>query len=187
LKSELMQSKLSILLALTAGAVVVRATTLQQLTLPEMARKSTAIVRARVVSSHGALYGADVYTVYRLEVLEPWKGGVGPSEVAVPGGVAQGIRQEVAGAPTLRAGQEYVLFLWTSRSGWTQIIGLTQGLFTVQREGKSEPVVNRPPATELMLDASGRRVRDEALTMKLSELKAQVQRALRETVAAWVR
>ena len=53
----------------------------------------------------------------------------------MPGGVVNGIRQSVTGAPELKPGQEYVLFLWTSRSGLTQVIGLSQGLFKVSEEG----------------------------------------------------
>jgi len=152
------------------------ATTLEQLPLPEMAQKSTAIVRARVKASTGVLRGSDVYTVYKLEPLEIWKAptsGV-PTEVAVPGGIAGGFRQPVDGAPTLDAGREYVLFLWTSRNGLTQLIGLSQGLFDV-REGL---MAWRAPASERMLDGAGRPVRDEAISMKLADLKAQVARAL---------
>ena len=153
------------------------ATTLEHLPLPEMAQKSTAIVRAHVKASAGVLRGSDVYTVYQLDPVEIWKApasGV-PTEVAVPGGIAGGIRQPVDGAPTLEPGREYVLFLWTSRTRLTQLIGLSQGLFDV-RDGMT---VWRSAATERMLDSSGHPVlRDEAISMKLADLKAQVVRAL---------
>ena len=58
------------------------------------------------------------------------------------GGVAGGIRQSVSGAPELKPGQEYVLFLWTSRSGLTQVIGLSQGLFQLSEEGSEGGVVS---------------------------------------------
>jgi hypothetical protein len=152
------------------------ATTLEQLPLPEIAQKSTAIVRARVKTSTGVLRGSDVYTIYKLEPLEVWKtpASGAPMEVAVPGGIAGGFRQPVDGAPTLAPGREYVLFLWTGRNGLTQLIGLSQGLFDV-REGT---MVWRSPASERMLDGAGRPVRDEAISMKLADLKAQVARAL---------
>src|ERR1700688_4192908 len=84
-----------------------RATTLQQLPLPEMARKSTAIVRAKITGSAGVLRGSDVYTVYKLDPLETWKAPASgaPTEVAVPGGVAGGLRQPVDGAPALAEGR----------------------------------------------------------------------------------
>jgi len=170
---------LLITLSLASALAPVRATTLERLPLAEMSQKSTAIVRAKVVGSSGVLRGADVYTVYQIEIVENWKssGKSSPIQVAVPGGVAGGLRQIVAGAPTLRAGEEYVMFLWTGRSGLTQLMGLSQGLFEV-KSGASDATAMRAAAGELMLDSSGHAVKDEAVSMKLSDLKAQVERAL---------
>jgi hypothetical protein len=172
--------------------IPLQATTLQKLSLPEMAQKSTAVVRARVVGATGVLRGSEVYTIYKLEPVEIWKAPASgtPWEVAVPGGIAGGLRQPVDGAPTLVEGREYVLFLWTSRTGVTQLIGLSQGLFDVQVEGGAKPAVGRnpvdgkslwvlrSPAGERMLDGQGRPVRDEAVSMRLADLKTQVTRAL---------
>lgn len=199
---------LLITLSLASALAPVRGTTLERLPLGEMTQKSTAIVRAKVVGSSGVLRGADVYTVYQIEIVESWKGrppdaatvrglpesrrpdaitakglpeGSGksnPAQVAVPGGVAGGLRQMVAGAPSLHVGEEYVMFLWTSRSGLTQLIGLSQGLFNVKRSAAGDAAAMRAAAGELMLDSSGRAVKDEAVSMKLSDLKAQVHRAL---------
>jgi hypothetical protein len=163
------------------GILPVGATTLEKLTLPEMAQKSTAVVRARVVGAVGVLRGTDVYTVYKLEPIEVWKtpaAGV-PTEVAVPGGVAGGLRQPVDGAPALLQNHEYVLFLWTSKTGLTQLIGLSQGLFDVHADAHSgDGNVFRAPASERMLDAEGRPVSDTAVSMKLADLKTQVASAL---------
>jgi hypothetical protein len=83
----------------------------------------------------------------------------------------------VAGAPILHAGREYVLFLWTSRSGLTQLMGMSQGLFRVER-ATGDLRASRDAAGEQMLDAAGHAVRDEALSMPLTELKARVSKAL---------
>jgi len=175
-------------LALTLSIIAPTwATTLEQLTLDEMAQKSTAIVRARVTGSHAGARGANIYTYFQLEVLETWKAsgqrtGQPTIEVAVPGGVVDGIRQSVSGAPDLKPGQEYVLYLWTSRSGLTQVIGLSQGLFKVSEEGSEggsgAAVVQRPAASELMLDKSGLPVDDRAVSMQLQELRSRVRQAL---------
>ena len=93
----------------------------------------------------------------------------------MPGGVVDGIRQNVTGAPELKSGQEYVLFLWTSRAGLTQVIGLSQGRFSVFGD-----VVQRPPASELMLDRSGRPVENQTLELRLQDLRGQVLQALRQ-------
>ena len=167
-------------LSLATLLAPLEATTLQQLPFDEMVEKSTAILRARVAGSTGVLRGTDVYTMYRIEIQEILKPGVKPIpvEVAVPGGVAGDLRQMVAGAPSLRIGLEYVMFLWTGRSGITQLIGLSQGLFDVTRNGAGDPVASRGPAPELMLDSAGHAVHDQPISMKLSDLKAQVSRAL---------
>jgi hypothetical protein len=170
---------LSIALVLVGALPSLRATTLQKLTTDDLIQKSTAIVRAKVVGSRGVLRGPDIYTHYQLEILESLKPGGAPRlEVAVPGGAAQGLRQTVAGAPSLTAGQEYVIFLWTSRSGLTQIMGLSQGLFTVTQNAAGKPVLIRPAAADLMLDQSGRVTNDQAITMSLGDLRLQIQRAL---------
>jgi len=156
------------------------ATTLQQLSLAEMAQKATAIVRAKVTGSIEVLRGTDVFTVYQLETLETVKApnGIKPPDVAVPGGIAAGMRQVVPGAPVLHTGQEYVLFLWTSRAGLTQLMGMSQGLFTVGRSAAGDVIATRAAAGEQMLDGAGRAVRDEALSMPWAELKSKVTKTL---------
>jgi len=84
----------------------------------------------------------------------------------------------VAGAPSLNVGQEYVIFLWTSRSGLTQVIGLSQGLLSVKQTESGDAVLIRPAASDLMLDKNGHVVSDNTLMMQLSELRARIQRVL---------
>jgi len=167
-------------LSVAGASVPARATTLRQLSLDEMAQKATAIVRAKVTGSVEVLRGTDVFTVYQLETLETVKApnGIKPADVAVPGGVAGGMRQVVAGAPVLHAGQEYVLFLWTSRSGLTQLMGMSQGLFTVERPPAGDVIATRAAAGEQMLDSAGRAVHDERLSLPWAELKSKVTKTL---------
>lgn len=157
------------------------ATTLEQLSMGDLIQQSTAIVRARVGGSSGVFHGANIYTHYRIQVLETLKGSGGNSltslDVAVPGGVAGGMRQEVAGAPVLVSGQEYVLFLWTSRAGTTQVIGLSQGLFHLSQDSSGELVLDRSASSELMLDPSGAVVADQAVHLSLPALRNRIDRA----------
>ncbi len=157
------------------AALLVPAATLEKLSLDEMAQKSTAIVRGRVLSSYAAQQGSIIYTHYRVQVSETWKGANAANlDVVVPGGAVRGLRQTFAGTPTLAPDTDYVLFLWTGASRLTRVIGLTQGLFTVMKTANGE-VAFRPAATEAMIDpASGRLVRDEALTLKVADLHRRV-------------
>src|SRR5258706_10508873 len=83
----------AIFVFLASAGIPARATILQQLTLDEMVQKSTSIVCARVTDSSEVVRGGDVLTVYKFETLETLKSGVPAQEVAVPGGVAPGMRQ----------------------------------------------------------------------------------------------
>ena len=152
--------------------------TLERLSLGEMATKSTAIERARVVGSYASTAGAVIYTHYKLQVGELLK-GQGVAEVVVPGGTANGIQQMVPGAPRFNKGDEYVFFLWTGPDGLSRVIGLTQGMFAVAQDGSANPAVTRAASQELMLDARTRRpVKDQTLSMRMSDLRSQISGAL---------
>ena len=171
------------LIALLAG-MVASAATLQQISMDQMSQSATAVVWARVVGTSASISGSTIYTRYKLDVSESWKGAA-PSEVMLPGGSLNGTFQSFPGVPVLRAGGEYVLFLWTSAStGITHIIGLTQGLFDVASQPDGTILASRKESGELMLDASGRRVSDQSVSMKLADMKARVTQALISTMPA---
>lgn len=166
--------------ALLLGAMSgVRAATLQYLSMDDMIAKSTAIVRGRVGASSTTMQGPSgrgtIYTHYSIQVIETLKGSSSAAaDVAVPGGSMGRLRQTFAGAPTLRAGDEYVFFLWTSPSGLTQIIGLSQGLFTIQSDPAGKAVASRPASTEPMIGANGAPVADQARSISLADLRVEI-------------
>lgn len=178
----------TVCLAIVFGALVCPrswATTLQQLSLADMISKSTAIVHAKATGSYAAVRGGDVYTYYQFQVSQTLK-PAGPAiqtqggglQVAVPGGAAQGIRQTVPGAPNISIGADYVLFLWTSASGLTQVIGLSQGLFRMTSDPAGNAILVRPASTEPMLDAKGNAVTDQAMVFRWSDVLSQIQKAV---------
>jgi hypothetical protein len=159
------------------------ATTLRKLSIDDMIQQSTAIVRVKVTGSSTAFRDKDIYTYYQLQVIENMKSGSTSSmtqslAVAVPGGAAKGIRQMVAGAPVLASGQEYVIFLWTSKSGLTQVIGLSQGLFAVTQNSAGAAVIVRQPSISMMLNQSGQVVTDQPVSMTLTWLRSEIQSVL---------
>lgn len=168
------------LLLPAAFAFLAHAVTLERLTLEEMAAKSTAIVRGRVVGSWAAARGPLIYTHYSVQVLERWKGPAGSQiEVVVPGGAAGGLRQSFSGVPRLSEGGEYVLFLWTAPNGLTHIIGLSQGVFNVERDSTGITMAVRAAASEVLLEpGTGRVVRDEPLRLRVEELSRRVRAAV---------
>lgn len=157
------------------------ATTLLKLSMNDMIAQSSSIVRAHVTGSRSVAVGRDIYTYYQLQVSETLKqGAILPAEVAVPGGVYGNFRQIGVGSPVLVQGQDYVLFLWTSRSGMTQVIGLSQGMFSLAKDPAGNTVLSRPAITDQMLDKSGKVVTDSPLSMKWSDLRTLIVKALQK-------
>lgn len=155
------------------------AATLEQMSLDDIIRESTAIVRGRAGESHGVRSGALIFTVTRFDIAEQWKGQPAAEvDIWLPGGQVGALSQTFGGVPKLSAGQDFVAFLWTGPSGHTQIIGLTQGLFSIEKRGV-ETLALRKASADLMLEpGSYRPVQSAAIEMPLGELKAHVESAL---------
>jgi len=164
-----------LLLALICSGRPLKAATLQQLSLDQMAQGATAIVRATVTSSSASFTGKTIYTHYKLQVSETWK-GFPPAEAMLPGGIANGYRQSFPGVPQLQVGSEYVLFLWTSSvTGITHLVGLSQGIFNVATQADGSALVSRPAGADIMLDANLHVVADQAVSMNLLDMKSRVR------------
>jgi len=160
-------------LVLTFCMLPLQCATLERLSLDDMVAKATSIVRAKVTGSDAAFSGPVIYTHYRIQVTEQLKGKAVP-EFVVPGGVANNISQFFAGAPQFQPGDDYVFFLWTSKAGLTQVIGLTQGMFAVAHDS-DDPTVTRSASNELMLDSrTAQPVKDQTLVMPLSQLRSRI-------------
>lgn len=165
-----------LIIAAVAAAASLSATTLERLSVDTMVEKSKAIVRGKVVSQQGETRNGLIYTKYVVEVTESWKGDANRLvEVFVPGGVANGMRQTIPGAPSIQEGDECVLFLWAGASGRHQIVGLSQGLFNVVTDEDGSLQLERPGAKEMMIDMVTRRpVHDATIRMPFGELKTRV-------------
>jgi hypothetical protein len=157
------------------------AATLERLSMDDMVQKSTDIVRVRVLGSSPSYRGAagraaTIYTHYTVQVEERWKGSAAQQmDVAVPGGTIQNVRQTFPGAPVLEQGSEYVLFLWTSPTGLTQIIGLSQGLLNLKVDASGSPLLRRGPVTETMVDALGNVVVDAPFSTTLTAFRTTMR------------
>jgi len=173
-----------LVLLLTVGIQPLRCATLEQLTMGDLIGKSTAILRGTVVDSWAALTSSIIYTHYKVQVSESFKGPQQSSvEIVIAGGVVNNRSQNFSGSPTLNKGDEFVFFLWTSRAGLTQVMGLTQGLFAIGPEGhpgaSADPMATRAATHELMLDPkTAQPVKDALLSMRLSDLRSRIANTL---------
>ncbi len=166
----------SIALGLLILTLQVPATTLERLSLDEMAAKSHIIVRATVLGQTAMQRGSLVYTVYSLKVSEKLKGDAGETlRVSVPGGTIGRIRQSFAGTPTLQTGSEYVVFVWKGQSGILHIIGLSQGLFDLKVNQAGETVLMRGVLDAELVDKSGKEVQSQPVTLTLEGLRRMVR------------
>ena len=64
------------------------------------------------------------------------------------------------------------------RSGVPQIIGLSQGVFDISFTSTGAPLVRREASTERIVDSKGRQMKDEGVSMSVTQLRLQVDRAL---------
>lgn len=168
----------SVFFLLLALCLALPASTLEYLSLDDLVGQSTAIVHGTVTGSHTVLRGPVIYTLYSLHVADSWKGEVGATvDVAVPGGSANGAQQTFAGAPVLVPGGEYVVFLWTSKSGLNPIMGLSQGLFQLSSDD-ANAMVTQAGSSEIMLGASGGQMAQKPIQMRLRQFHAAVLRAM---------
>ena len=96
----------------------------------------------------------------------------------MPGGEVNGVRQSFAGCPDPDAGQSYLLFLWTSKTGLTQVIGLSQGLFNITTDSAGQLIVSRGATSETMLNANGQSVSDCGMQMTLAQMRSKIHSVL---------
>ncbi len=157
------------------------AATLERLSTSDMVQQSTDIVRGKVISSTVGVRGTPgrgiIYTHYIIGVSERWKGNSTPAtmDVAVPGGNVLNLRQTFPGAPALTLSSEYVFFLWTGKSGITQIIGLSQGLLNVETDANGNTILSRGATSEPMLDSAGNTVTDSAIRTSLNDFRSTLR------------
>jgi hypothetical protein len=162
-------------LCLCLGLAPVWGATLEQLSLNDLIARSTLIVQAKVTGSTASYTGSTIYTHYKVSVLQQWKGASQTTlDVQIPGGAANGMRQIVPGAPQFTTGQQYVLFLWTSRTGVVSTLGFTEGVFNLTG-APGAFVATQMPTTETVISLrTGQPVNDPPIGMPLAQLVAAI-------------
>ena len=173
--------RLLTLVCVLCALIPAQATTLTRASLDDLIQKSTSIVRGRVLNSSSSARGLLVYTYYKIQVLDRWKGAAAEQvQVQVPGGSFHGVQQNIAGSPVLADGSEYVFFLWTGPSGASHVLGLSQGVLDVGRDSAGNAILIRQPGEATVLDAlTGVSGNQEPLQMKLSDFNSRVAGALK--------
>lgn len=176
---------LSAMLLASWLACPARATTLVQLSLEQLSRASSHIVRGRVVSQESRWNEAhtQIVTVTTFAVDYAVK-GKRPATVLIeqPGGTVGNIHVRVAGTVRFYPQESYLLFLEPARASDSRflLVGMVQGAYRIYRDvtTNEERVIN--PLGGLYYGPQERAggVRASAQTVSLREFRQQLSTAL---------
>lgn len=144
------------------GASTATATTVLKLSMKDLARKSDAVVVARV-EDEVARYDTnkEIYTFVTLRVLDPVKNSRKDDLITIRqlGGVVDNIASVVPGMPTFKKGEEVVVFLTQKDpAGYPWVMGLQQGKYSVRTDANGMQRVRNELSGTSLLDASGHAV-----------------------------
>jgi len=111
------------------------------LPVDDMTRQSDVVGVATVVSAipHLEERNGFVYTDFRLDFSEVWKGQASPEFILMkPGGTVQGIKGSIPGHEyKLNPGEKVVVFASPSNLGNHVVVGIHQGLYRVGKEANA--------------------------------------------------
>jgi hypothetical protein len=175
------------------GASLASGTTVQKLSLKDLAKKSSSIVIAKVQDSDSRIdpSNKEIYTYITLRILEPVKGMKGEKSLTLRqlGGTVNHIASIVPGMPSFKKDEEVVLFL-TDRdgAGYPWVMGLQQGKYTVTTDNNGMKTVrNELDGLRLLTPGGGQQegahvTKDMPLQAFLDGVKADVSDAAKVQV-----
>jgi hypothetical protein len=156
------------------------ATTFARMSVAEMSRASSAIVRAKCVANTAGWEEGEIWTFTAFEVEETWRGEA-PARITVRllGGRLGSVTSSVSGVPRFRAGEEVVLFLEPSPKGNFSIVSWEQGTFRIRHQVRTnEEVITQDTASFPTFDPATRQFETSGVrNQPISELRAQVEAA----------
>lgn len=158
------------------------ATTLERMSIGQMARAAPVIVQARCVGNSTGWDAGEIWTFTSFHVQDAWRGSpLARITVRLLGGRVGKLTSYVSGVPRFRPGEDVVLFLQPTPRGDFSVVSWEQGTFRIHRNPVSGRArVTQDTASFATFDPLTRRfeavgVRD----MPLNELRARVDAALR--------
>lgn len=120
-----------------------RATTVvAPMTVENLSRAADLVVHGKVESMTPALEGKQVFTYVKVGVTEVIRGASADRSVVLKlyGGRHGGRATFIVGGPSVRLGEEVVLFLKAGRRSAYGLVGLSEGKFEVVRQGRDAAV-----------------------------------------------
>jgi len=166
-------------------AMAVSATTVKPLTIEEMTDSAALVVEGQATESWSTWNAQHslIYTFTRIHVTKTLK-GIATDSVLVKqvGGTANGYTQRVAGVNPMKPGDASVLFLRPSEAndGTLVIVGLMQGNFRIERDGKTGSTAVNNGVNEVHQTTAEGVTQYRGAKMTLRRLEALVQKAANE-------
>ncbi|ANM30467.1 hypothetical protein ABI59_14145 [Acidobacteria bacterium Mor1] len=116
---------------------------LSPLSVDELRDRSDLVVEGTVQSMESVRENDRIFTYIHVDVSDRLKGAAGDAiTLKLYGGVHEGIRTRVLGAPCMGSGEEVLLFLKANGVGTFDVVNLAEGKFEIVRDG-GEPGVRR--------------------------------------------
>jgi len=173
---------LALALAAWTMTIVTRATTLERMSLEQLAQSAQIIVRAQCLENSTAWDAGEIWSHTTFEVQEAWKGSA-PEQITVRllGGRAGNVTSTVTGIPRFRRGEQVVLFLEGTSRGGLSVVSWQQGPFRIHRDAFTDrETVTQDTASFPTFDPVTRRFEASGIRkMPLENFRAQVDAALR--------
>ena len=167
------------LLACAAAA----ATTLARMSVADMTRASSLVLRARCLTNSTRWASGEIWTFTSFAPLDVWKGSArAPITVRLLGGRAGNITSHVSGIPRFRAGEDVVLFLQQAPNGNYSVVSWAQGTFRIgHARGAGSEIVTQDTAALDTFDPVTREFKPSGIrSLPLDTLRTQVSTAMRE-------
>jgi len=151
-------------LAAISTASPLRATTLERMSLVQLARAAGVIVRARCISTSSRWENGSIWTFSEFGLVERFKGS--PPQrirVRVPGGRVGHISMRVEAAPEFRADDDAVLFLEAAADGSYGVTAWAEGTFRIRQASASSghAFVTQDSGALAVFDPATRQFRSE--------------------------
>ncbi len=173
--------RIAIAISLLLAGPAAQATTLQRMTLEELAAAAPAVARVRVLSGESRVDAGRIWTFTQVEAVEIYKGTL-PQRFTVQllGGRVTGLVSKVEGVPRFAPGEEAILFLAPSRAGDWTVVSWVQGTFRISpAKGKAGERVSQDTAGVSMFDPATRTFHNGgARELPLAEFKARLAQAI---------
>jgi hypothetical protein len=172
-----------IVVSIVAGALPANATTVEAMTLQEMAQRADFIFVGRAVDSHADwnIQRTRIYTYTTFQVDRFIK-GAGGDEVTIRlwGGQLGPMRAIVPGTPSFVPGEEVLLFCVGTGARVPTLLGLALGKFTLTRDEDGEAILKRDISGLVLANyrADSRPAGTPPTRYHLADVEARIHQAL---------